>query len=227
MAFGTLTEALIDNGILHSYVGHLKTFLLPALVAAAAFTYAMYRGCRLPTASLAICNDNRAPFVYLRSFRDEGIYRIQPSWRQGGLLSMAPIGVPLEGILAAAVEDHGPFVALAKPGQRIPVDGAARDSVDGDWKSHITSFLRKAGVVFVLPGLTENLLWELNWLNDEGMLHKLVMVLPPIGRSRRLEHWKKFCQVMHLDHLLQLPPDGEIQNSANSLRQWQKSHCNT
>jgi hypothetical protein len=155
MSAGTLTKALAAQGLLPVFVTRFHANLLQVAGTAAGVTYALYRAYRLPIASQAVSNDSRPPFVYLRSFRDEKRYRVGPSWRGGNWwrrgLNMSLIGIPLETVLAMALEDHKPFVALGKPGQFIPVDGAARDSVDDDWQSHIISFLKRARAVLLCP----------------------------------------------------------------------------
>lgn len=213
----TLAKALAAQGILPDFATHFAVNLIQVAGIAVSITYGLYRACRLSSATQAVANDSRPPFVYLRSFRDEKRYRVVPIWRGGSWwrrgLNMSPIGIPLETVLAMALEDHGPFVALRKPGQLIPVDGAARDTVDEDWKSRIVSFLKKERAVLIVPGVTGGLAWEISWLHREGMLQKVAFVMPPGPRFYRRKRWRIFCYATQLDHLVQMPPEDEAVNS--------------
>jgi hypothetical protein len=127
---------------------------------------------------------------------------------------MSPLAPPLEAVIARAVEDLGPFVALGKPGQFIPVDGAARDSVDDEhWKAHVISFLEEARGVLILPGKTGGLAWEISWLHARGMLSKVAFVIPPVLRYWRRKLWRSFCYETQLDRIVEMPSEDDVLNS--------------
>ena len=110
---------------------------VPVGIVAAVF-YSFYRAYRLPTASTVVTIDNRPPIVYLRSFGDELKYSIRmgyvEAWRASKLRLFFPL-ITLETGFAEIAKKYGPLVALGKPNQLIPVEGAARDWVEGDWES--------------------------------------------------------------------------------------------
>jgi hypothetical protein len=212
VSYGTLTKALAEQGLLPNFVPNLHTILMQFAGTATAITYALYRACRLSTASQAVSNDSRPPVVYLRSFQDEKRYRVQPSWRGGSWWrAFSLVAISLEAVIASAVDHVGPFIALAKPGQFIPVDGAARDSVDNEhWKAHVISFLERARAIIILPGKTGGLAWEISWLHTKGMFAKVAFVIPPGPRYWRRRLWRNFCSETQLNRVVELPSEDEV-----------------
>lgn len=75
------------------------------------------------------------------------------------------------------------------------------------------AFLRKARAVLVMPGATGNLAWEISWLHHEGLLQKLMVVMPPGLRSRRQKIWRSFCYTTKFDQLVQMPSENDVINS--------------
>jgi len=209
-------HALIDRKLLPGKAEYAQTAGTQILATLAVFSFALYRACRLPTATSALTEDRRPPFVYIRSFREEKRYRLRAD--VGGLEKLLRVfstyAGGLESVVANAVQDYGPLVALSRPGQLIPVDGAARDSVgNDDWQSRITSFLTAARAVFVVPGKTPGLAWEVCWLHSANMLYKLVILLPPGLRFLNRKPWHAFCSATHLATFLELPSEDEVLSS--------------
>lgn len=206
-----LVKMLVYRGLLprdlHTYMSvPIQIFLL-----AASSMYMMYRIFRLPTASDLVANDDRPPYVYLRSFEYEKKYRVVPDFLRMRSFFRGIFGSPhLETVIATALEKHGPFVALGKPDQRLPVDGAARDIVDSDWKSHIASFFQISRAIFVVPATTTGLGWEISWLHSNNMLDKLVIVIPPRFHFKK---WQEFASSTRIESMMQVPTKDEVLKS--------------
>jgi TM2 domain-containing membrane protein YozV len=97
--------------------------------------------------------DPRPPVLYLRSFVADD----QP------LLTFAyTAAVSEEQEIAFAMDRIGPFIAIGKPGERLPELGAARLYVaDDEWRSVVGEMMRDAALVVIRAGETPNLWWEI------------------------------------------------------------------
>ena len=97
----------------------------------------------------AVRSDPRAPVIYLRSFATE-------SGAIGG-----------EQDLSRVLNEVGPFVAIGDPGDKLPPLGAARfyerhfASEGRDWQAFVRELLGRSALVFVVPGTSTGLAWEL------------------------------------------------------------------
>lgn len=125
------------------------------------------------SAQEALKADPRSPVVYLRSFEDDRRMVITTSrfsrLYEAVLRSMTVMS--LEQELAAIMSRAGPVVGIGRPGESLPELGAARVYVDDTaWRETITELMRRARLVVVRVGATENLWWE---------IERAVSVLPP------------------------------------------------
>lgn len=114
-----------------------------------------------PNADQVLSRDPRAPILYLRAFEDDEEAR------------------GLEYSLAEVMEDVGPFVAVGRPGDKLPPLGASRSyQRDEDWKSYVLDLLERAALVVMLAGRTQGLGWELRQCAQRIGPKKLVVLVP-------------------------------------------------
>jgi len=114
------------------------------------------------SAQALLAEDNRPPVVYLRSFQDdyvtaEGTLSTPELGAFGGALvggmlealDLAGGTVTEEEQLAEALKDVGPFVAIGKPGEKLPQLGASRMYLqDSEWRQGAWSDVtRKPGCI--------------------------------------------------------------------------------
>jgi hypothetical protein len=115
----------------------------------------------LPTADEVMASDTRAPVLYLRAFEDDDEAQI------------------LEYSLAEVMQDVGPFVAVGRPGDKLPPLGASRSyQPDDNWQSYVLDLLDRAVLVVMLAGRTQGLQWELRQCAKRIEPHKLVLLVP-------------------------------------------------
>ena len=97
------------------------------------------------TADEKMATDPRAPILYLRSFEnDEDVSSYEQT-------------------LAAILEEVGPFVAIGRPGDKLPPLGASRRYIAGDdWQSHVIDLMNRSAAVILVAGKTEGLAWEMS-----------------------------------------------------------------
>jgi hypothetical protein len=132
-------------------------------------------------------------FVYLRSFETTG--RLKPPFFFTVFVFERLHTNELESFLALALEKQGPVVALGVPEEAI---GAAR-ILDGEasWKADIQMLLRRAAGVLVLPSAHEGTKWEIQFLKQENLLSKCVLLMPP--RTRQFDwrsKWEQAAQAL-------------------------------
>lgn len=145
------------------------------------------RGKRLrqPSAEELLARDPRPPVLYLRSFADEGrdhgfvgFWRSQLSGREMLWSSSQWFPRVLEE-LGKTVRRQGPFIALARPGERLPELGAAWLEVpDAQWRQRVTELLHRAGFVIYRAGATEGLRWELEHMVTTFDPRRILVLLP-------------------------------------------------
>jgi hypothetical protein len=99
----------------------------------------------------AVLGDDKPDVLYLRAFH------VDPSIRA------AITGYTVdEEQLAAAVQPFGDLVAIGRPGESLPVPGAARRyASDAEWQDVVIAQMRSAPLVILRAGLGDGLLWEL------------------------------------------------------------------
>ena len=86
-----------------------------------------------------------------------------------------------ERVLAEAVENGLPLVALGTPGEQI---GAGRIMTSEDrWKEDVALLATGALVIFLFPSTRPGTLWETGWLIQHAMIKKAIFVMPPMRKK--------------------------------------------
>lgn len=154
-------------------------------------------------------SDPRPPILYLRSFKDDGM---RPSDEAGFWRSFA-VGVTellkpeFELGLTRIANKIGPVVAIGRPGELLPFNGAARMYVsDEDWKDVISDLLARSQLVILQASNTEGFRWELEKVVAAGAPEKTLLFIPiPLDRnkksgyqyqeneSREDKYWRRFA----------------------------------
>jgi MFS transporter, MHS family, citrate/tricarballylate:H+ symporter len=132
---------------------------------------------------------SRRPIFYLRSFDiDQKIGRISIIEILAGRAFHNA-----EEALANRLRWYGPVIAIGRPGETLPMLGAARFYVSHDrWQGKVADVARASQLVVWVTGTTEGLRWEISHLLE---------TLPPA----KLIVWA------HPHLLRQLPPDREAE----------------
>lgn len=169
--------------------------MLYGLAAVAGGYYTWLRGTRISSVSAEelLDSDSRAPIVFIRSFGDEeqsfrlksffamiGRYFVDSGFQQRYFQAGTSFWRPmLQQQFKWLFNQIGPYVAIGRPGEKIPATGAARLYVsDNDWKKVVGDFFGKARLIIVHPGKTTGLRWEINEIIRLGMPEKILFILP-------------------------------------------------
>jgi hypothetical protein len=135
----------------------------------------------------AIILKDKPPVLLLRSFVDD-VAGIPPNaliprllWRRKRL----------EETIGAELTRAGPFVAIGKPGERLPQLGAHRLYVgDADWQQVVTSYITRAEPIILIAGTTTWVQWELSNIAALGRLNRLLIVFPRSTDAERTARWQ-------------------------------------
>jgi len=83
-------------------------------------------------------------------------------------------------LLTAAVERTTPLVALGRSGEQV---GAGRIKSHNDtWRATFERLAQAAEIIFVLPGDSESVRWEVDWLCANQLLGRCIFLDPREGR---------------------------------------------
>ena len=104
----------------------------------------------------------------------------------------------LEEMIGEELTRAGPFVAIGKPGERLPQLGANRLYVgDSEWQAVVQSYIARSDVIIVIAGKTHWVQWELANVLRQDRIAGLLIVFPRITEVDRNERWQNlktaFC----------------------------------
>lgn len=150
-----------------------ELWLVPIVFAFLAFVLRHF----LRPAAEVMERSGQAPVVFLRSFGDDGIdgRQLHPFHKAS-----------FEEAVGRSVRRFGPFVAIGRPSEDLPLLGAARDYVSNDaWQAHALDLMQKAKLIIVAAGTSEGLKWEFQRIIEGGWHRKLLIVMPPVPNAER------------------------------------------
>lgn len=148
--------------------------------------------------------------VYLRPFSTTGRLTVtnpKPRW-----LPVLPsyfaheATLEFETMLAEALPDKLPLVALGRPGEHV---GAGRIAVsDEDWKGMFQRLIDSARWIVMIPSGEGETRWELQQLFAQDLLRKTIFVMPPALKKGGIDvaaYWAQVREIVATDGV-QLPP---------------------
>ena len=133
--------------------------------------------------------DSRPPVVFLRSFQDDVKSPIGGAFGLWMKIPMWFFPVSFEQELAGIMNRLGPFVAVGRPGERLPELGANRFYFSNEeWQSQVSELVRRAQLTLILCGPTPSLWWEIDHVLTSATPAHVVLLIPERGaRTRVLE----------------------------------------
>jgi hypothetical protein len=130
---------------------------------------------------------DKPPVLLLRSFADD-LAGIPPNALVPRLLWRRK---RLEEAIGAELTRAGPFVAIGKPGERLPQIGAHRLYVgDADWQTVVTSYITRAEPIILIAGKTTWVQWELANIVALARMNRLLIVFPRSADAERAARWE-------------------------------------
>jgi hypothetical protein len=120
---------------------------------------------------------SRRPVVYLRPFKDDASAAEPmgdgPPGTEFHYLSF----VTEEEQLAAVMSEIGPFVAIGRPGEKLPELGAHRKYVH-EWEEEVKNLISTAQLVIIRLGMTEGVVRELSFAIKLVKAERLLLLVP-------------------------------------------------
>jgi hypothetical protein len=179
-----------------------------------------------PSATELMQLDPRPPVVLLRPFgldqsKLKGMARRRGwkgiflhFWASGTWRQFWPRSITLEWVLKDELGVRGPFVALGRPAEDIPPEGAAREYVPNEvWEGRVTDLLSKAGLVVAIVGDTRGFDWEVEWLDKHDHLDGVVFVVPPVEGPVRRKLWRHLKEMLSPGISKALPEEEDLVNA--------------
>ena len=131
--------------------------------------------------------DPRRAVLDLRPFdKDERAFA-----RWYAILGNYGVGETREESLARIMSQAGPFIAIGKPGERLPPLGAIRKHVNGaEWKHVVSGMVKDAAFVIIRIGSSPGLIWELCQVCEMIEPKRLVLFHPFDSWIWRRKKWE-------------------------------------
>jgi hypothetical protein len=165
-------------------------------------------------------------YLYLRAFETTGKLHV-PLYlrlrRKFIWVGQRLVTDDLESYASLAVGSVAPLIALGKPGEAIGAGRIVTD--DASWQADIITLMRRAKGILLVPSERPGTVWEMDTLKREGLLSKVVFIMPPLtkGEYDTRARWNTAKQAMathgleapeHQDRgmLFRLDLDGKLVN---------------
>jgi hypothetical protein len=179
-------------------------------------------------------------YLYLRAFESTGRLRV-PLFlrlRKFSLGLFQTLTNDTESYVSSAVRRIAPLIAMGLPGEAV---GAGRVlAEEARWTAEILLLMRRAQAIFLVPSSRPGTLWEMKTLKDEGLLGRVIFIMPPRARGQAdiLERWESAREALGTlgieapEHqpdglMFEVGPDLKVSNVEplllNSVRQVRKS----
>lgn len=157
--------------------------------------------------SMALMRDrprgSSPPTLLLRTFGDDQLrLPIKRRDRVGFLDSLVmKRRERFEEILTYTLARYGPPIAIGRPGERLPpgIGGQRFTFSHETWQEGVRLWSDEAVVICLMVGKTQGLSWEMNHVASNGLLHKTVFVVPPVGGPERRERLRILADSYSLD----------------------------
>jgi hypothetical protein len=130
---------------------------------------------------------DKPPVLLLRSFTDD-VAGIPPNMLIPRLIRRRK---RLEETIGEQLTGAGPFVAIGRPGERLPQLGANRLYLgDSEWQAVVESYIARSDLIIMIAGKTHWVQWELANVVKQDRLAALLLVFPRITEAERNERWQ-------------------------------------
>src|SRR3712207_681842 len=93
--------------------------------------------------------------------------------------------------LADVFSAIGSLVAIGKPGERLPLPGAARRYAGQDWQQIVTQMMQSAVLVVIKASTKPGVLWEIERARQVLPPHRLILLIgPEVGSGKSYERFR-------------------------------------
>ncbi len=191
-AFTIIGLIVIFAGILLHYTGLMEKYVIHITVGIGVLSIRKGKQYSVERGGEILEKDLRQPIVYLRTFHDEDLsptkkqllkdifWQNKSEHKRKSLSKYTPYDVDREQrALARIFKKIGPYVALGKPGEKLPELGSFKLYSSNDaWQETILKLLQNSRLVIFSAGKSEALRWELKQTVQNVNPTKLLLILP-------------------------------------------------
>ena len=148
-----------------------------------------------------IIDEKDAPAYYSLDSREKRIM----TWRVlNPMFWVERRELTFEEIICKGIGAKGPVVAIGRPGEPLPLLGAARKYLPNDnWQTEVLRLMNISDTVCIIPGFTESVSWELRQLFRLNNHKKILLVLEQ--NISWIEDWHKLRDILEKNTLIKFP----------------------
>ncbi len=176
-------SGLIGLGSTSGASGETVLFVLVLFFGGA---FLMYHGGKLKAVSAeeVLDHDPRSPILYLRSFGDEVLDQsfwaiLKGAFGRRVAMETGGWGPTEQYMFAKELKKVGPYIAVGRPGEKLPEIGAARLYIsDSEWHEKVLALIKRARLVVVRAGRSSGLVWEIEQLVTHLNPQQILVILP-------------------------------------------------
>lgn len=146
--------------------------------------------------------------LMLRSFQDDYL-SVSPNWIDKMFNLFALRDKSLISQISRELEKRSyRVVTVSNPNSSLPVWTTGFIHASNNWLAEVDLMARKAQLVLMIMGSSSGLKEELKLLTREGLLHKLIIIVPPeFLPSKWAEFWEFACQNLNSAPIPGFDPD--------------------
>lgn len=157
-----------------------------------------------------LAKDLRKPIIYLRSFDDDEIVPKQFIVNLG-------FGETDEEALSHIFNQIGPFIAIGRPGENLPILGAYRKyTSDEEWQNVVAELLNQAQFIVFKLNDSHGLRWEFTYAIKQLEPCRIIIYFPlAVGKNKMEAQCERFYKIIS-----SLAPEIRFPSSINKGDFW-------
>jgi TM2 domain-containing membrane protein YozV len=136
----------------------------------------------------------RPVLLYLRAFDDDPRMLAAGDFgrRSATEIFSFRARMPFEEIVVRELVRHGLVVAIAEPGTPmlfLPLGASRKRLPQREWQEAVRAQMREAALIVIAVGTTEGLLWEMATATRQGLLDRVLLIVPPNDDDEIRARW--------------------------------------
>jgi len=175
--------------------------VLLLFMSAMATTSRLARRLRVAAGSYDQVRRPRPVLLYLRAFDDDPRRLSAGDFGRRSVTEIFSFRarVSLEEVVARELNRHGLVVAIAEPGTTmlfLPLGASRRHVSQQAWQQAVRSGMHEAALIIITVGMTEGLLWEVATATRQGLLDRVLFIVPPNADDEIRARWHACARVI-------------------------------
>ena len=121
--------------------------------------------------------DSRSPVIFLRPFSVDSLTAPMLGESTGFNVFYFGWRWSIQAEIYKQIGKFAPVLCIGRPGESLPPVGPVRIYVNNNiWQTVVANFFEVATLIFVWPGSSTGIEWELEEISKRGLLYKLVII---------------------------------------------------